>query len=52
MKTLIKLNRYPKDYEEEKMPAVIVEVRYCDDTYSKIKAEVLANEIEAFLKTK
>ena len=52
MKTLIKLNGYPANYEEENLPEVIVEVRYRKSSHNQTKAEVLANEIEKFLKTK
>lgn len=49
MKTTIKLNSYPYNYEEEEMPQVIVEIRYRKGVYNKSKAEVLGNEIEEFL---
>ena len=52
MKNTIKLNRYPVDYEEEKMPQIIVEIRYRKGTHNETKAKILANEIETFLNNK
>jgi len=52
MKSIISLNSYPANYVEEEMPVVIVEIRYKKGTQEKINAEVLANEIESFIKTK
>jgi hypothetical protein len=52
MKNRISLNSYPANYEEEDLPEVIVEIRYKKTTHEKIKARILADEIEAFLKGK
>jgi hypothetical protein len=52
MKNRISLNSYPANYKEEDLPEVIIEIRYRKTTHDKIKANILANEIEAFLKDK
>lgn len=52
MKSVIKLNSYPSNYEEETLPVVIVEIRYKSGSYNKTRTEILAHEIEDFLKDK
>lgn len=52
MKNVISLNSYPANYVEEEMPQVIIEIRYRKGIQEKIKAEVLADEIEAFIRAK
>lgn len=41
---IVKLNRYPENYEEENMPQVIVEIRYRKGT--EASANALAQRIE------
>lgn len=41
---LVKLNRYPENYEEENMPQVVVEIRYRKGKESE--ANILAQKVE------
>lgn len=54
IKSSIKINSYPPNYKEERMPQIIVEVRYkkdydTSDEVRKEEAETIANKIETFI---